>query len=111
MTRPTPTLTCYLAEWYGAEAIAQPIDATVARLDTGVVALRAEGAFVRLLVALTARTDQVLYSVFAATSPDAVRRACERAGFPAERVTADVEARVMPNDFHQDPFPPEGGAR
>ena len=49
-------------------------------------------------MALTARSDQVLYSVFAASSPDTVRQACERAGLPAERVTAGIEARVMADE-------------
>jgi hypothetical protein len=93
-----PHLPCYLVEWYRPELTAQPLDETVARLDAGTVAIRAEGSAVRLLVALTARTDQVLYSVFAASSPDVVRQACERAGFPAERVIGGVDARVMQDE-------------
>ena len=91
-------LGCYLVEWYGPQVIAQPLDETVAKLDTGILQTRAEGSAVRLLMALTAHTDQVLYSVFAASSPETVRQACERAGFPAERVTTDIEARVMPGE-------------
>ena len=87
---------CYLVEWYRPELTARPLDETVAKLDASIVAIRAEGSAVRLLMALTARSDQVLYSVFAASSPDAVRQACERAGFPAERLIAGIEARVMP---------------
>jgi hypothetical protein len=92
-------LPCYLVEWYRPELTAQPLDETVAKLDAGVLAIRAEGSTVRLLVALTARTDQVLYSVFAASSSDTVRKACERAGYPAERVTAGIEARVMRDEL------------
>jgi hypothetical protein len=94
----TPHLPCYLVEWYGPEITAQPLDETLAKLDTGMNAIRAEGCAVRLLVALTAHTDQVLYSVFAAASPETVRQACERAGVPAERVTAGIEARVMTDE-------------
>jgi hypothetical protein len=86
-----PHLPCYLVEWYRPELTSQPLDETVAKLDASIVAIRAEGSAVRLLMALTARSDQVLYSVFAASSPDTVRQACERAGFPAERVTAGIE--------------------
>lgn len=93
-----PQLPCYLVEWYRPELTAQPLDETVAMLDAGTVAVRSEGSAVRLLVALTARTDQVLYSVFAASSADTVRQACERAGFPAERVTAGIDARIMPGE-------------
>ncbi|WP_326546146.1 hypothetical protein QGN32_20825 [Mycolicibacterium sp. ND9-15] len=88
---------CYLAEWYGPKVTRRPLDETVARLGTGISAIRDEGSAVRLLVAMTAHGDEVLYSVFAASSPDIVRRACERAGFPAERVTAGIEARVLPS--------------
>ena len=98
MSDAAPHLPCYLVEWYRPEITAQPLDETVAKLDAGMVAIRAQGSAVRLLMALTARTDQVLYSVFAASSPDSVRAACERAGFPAERVTAGIEARVMPDE-------------
>jgi hypothetical protein len=89
---------CYLVEWYRPEVTGQPLDETVAKLDAGIVAIRAEGSAVRLLMALTACSDQVLYSVFAASSPETVRRACERAGFPVERLTAGIEARVMPDE-------------
>jgi hypothetical protein len=89
-------LLCYLVEWYGPELTAQPLDETVGKLDAGAMAMRAEGSAVRLLMALTARTDQVLYSVFAATSSQAVWQTCERAGYPAERVTDGIDACVMP---------------
>ena len=82
---------CYLVEWYRRDITAQPLDETVAKLDASIEALRAEGSAVRLLMAMTARADQVLYSVLAASSPDTVRQACERAGFPAERLTAGIE--------------------
>jgi hypothetical protein len=82
---------CYLVEWYLREVTARPLDETVAELDASIETVRAEGFSVRLLMALTARSDQVLYGVFAASSPDAVRQACERAGFPVERLTAGIE--------------------
>ena len=93
-----PDLACFLVEWYGPEAIGRPLDETVAKLDAEITAIQAEGSAVRLLMALTAHSDQVLYSVFAASSPDTVRQACERAGLPAERVTAGIEARVMADE-------------
>jgi hypothetical protein len=39
-------------------------------------------------------TDEVLYGVFAADSPDLVRTACERAGLVPERLSVDVDARA-----------------
>lgn len=95
-----PDLACFLVEWYGPEATLRPLDETVAKLDTQTAAIQAEGSPVRLLMALTAHSDQVLYSVFAASSPDTVRLACERAGLPAERVTAGIEARVAADEPH-----------
>jgi len=94
----TPNLACFLVEWYSPETTWRPLDETVAKLDAEITAIRAEGSAVQLLVALTAHSDQVLYSVFAASSPDTVRRACERAGLPPERVTAGIEARVMADE-------------
>ncbi len=82
---------CYLVEWYRREVTARPLDETVAKLDATIEAMRAEGSAVRLLMALTARSDQVVYSVFAASSPETVRQACERAGLPVERLTAGIE--------------------
>ena len=93
MLQSAPHLSCYLVEWYGPQVIAQPLEETLAKLDSGIDAIRAEGSTVQLLIALTAHTDQVLYSVFAASSPEMVRQACERAGFPAERVTGGIELK------------------
>jgi hypothetical protein len=93
-----PNLACFLVEWYRPEATRRPLDETVAMLDAEITAIRAEGSAVELIMALTARSDQVLYSVFAASSSDTVRQACERAGLPPERVTGGIEARVMADE-------------
>jgi hypothetical protein len=82
---------CYLVEWYRRDVTARPLDETVAKLDASIEAIRAEGSAVRLLMAMTARADQVVYGLFAASSPDTVRQACEQAGFPVERMTAGIE--------------------
>lgn len=100
MSHPAPDLECFLVEWYGPEATKRPIDETVAKLDAEIAAIQAEGSAVQLLIAVNAHSDQVLYTVFAASSSDAVRQACERAGLPAERVTAGIEARVMADEPH-----------
>jgi hypothetical protein len=91
VSNPTLGDPCYLVEWYRRDVTAQPLDETVAKLDASIDALRAEGSALRLLMAMTACADQVLYGLFAASSPDTVRQACERAGFPAERLTAGIE--------------------
>lgn len=83
---------CYLVEWYRRDLVGQPLDDTVDRLDVGVSALCAEGAVVRRLMTMAALADEVLYSLFAATSADVVSAACQRAGLPADRLIAEVSA-------------------
>ena len=93
-----PGLRCYLAEWYRPEVTERPVDDIAATLDAGAAILCAEGTVVRLLMALAVRSDQVLYGVFAACSPETVVQVCRRAGIPAERLTADVDARISNGD-------------
>ncbi|MBO0883691.1 MAG: hypothetical protein J2P17_25820 [Mycobacterium sp.] len=85
---------CYLAEWYRPEVTLQPLDDTVARLDAVAATMRVEGAVVNLLVTLAVPTDEVIYGVFAAHSPDVVVQACRRAGIPLERLSSDVATRI-----------------
>jgi hypothetical protein len=40
-------------------------------------------------------TDEVLYGVFAAESPELVRTTCERAGYVPERLSVDIDARTF----------------
>jgi hypothetical protein len=89
-----PLVACYLAEWYRPEVTQQPLDDTVARLDAVVATMRVEGSVVNLLVTLAVPTDEVIYGVFAARSPDIVVQACRRAGIPLERLSSDVAARI-----------------
>jgi hypothetical protein len=91
MTDVVPTR--YLAEWYHPDVIGEDVDDVVARLEEGVSAMRAEGIAIQLLVALLVRTDEVFYGLYAAPSVDEVRSACTRAGIPAERLSANVDAR------------------
>ncbi len=89
-----PPVACYLAEWYRPEVTQQPLDDTVAKLDGVVATMRVEGSQVKLLVALAVPTDEVIYGVFAAVSPESVVQACRRAGIPLERLSSDVAARI-----------------
>ena len=84
----------YLAEWYGPGVIGEAVDDVVAKLERGVSAMRAEGTPIQLLVALLVPTDEVFYCLYSAPSAEAVRSACTRAGMPAERLSADVDARI-----------------
>jgi hypothetical protein len=89
-----PQVACYLAEWYRPEVTQQPLDDTVAELNAVAATMRVEGSLVELLVTLAVPTDEVMYGVFAACSPDIVIQACRRAGIPLERLSSDVAARI-----------------
>lgn len=89
-----PQVARYLAEWYRPEVIQQPLDDIVAKLDAVAATMRVEGSVVNLLVTLAVPTDEVIYGVFAARSPDIVVQACRRAGIPLERLSSDVAARI-----------------
>ena len=94
MSTAAPEVACYLAEWYRPEVTHQPLDDTVAKLDAVAATMRVEGSSVELLVTLAVPTDEVIYGVFAACSPDIVVQTCRRAGIPLERLSSDVATRI-----------------
>jgi hypothetical protein len=94
MGTPAPQLLRYLVEWYRPEVSEESLDDTVATLHKGVASMTADGSQVQLLIGLAAPTDEVLFGVFAASSEQVVIDACERAGLPAQRLTAAVDARI-----------------
>ena len=93
----TGDLAYYLAEWYLPEMTATSVDEMVAKLDAAAVAVSSEGTPVRLVVTLSVPTDEVLYGVFGASSPDTVSQTCLRAGVPFQRISGDVGARFQPS--------------
>ena len=84
----------YLAEWYLPELTEQSVDDIVAKLDIAASTVSDEGTPVRLIVTLAVPTDEVLYGVFGADSPEIVTATCQRAGFPHQRLSRDVGARI-----------------
>ena len=48
------------------------------------------GTSAKVLMALSVPADDVIFCVFEAKSRDVVAEACDRAGLPAERVSAAV---------------------
>jgi hypothetical protein len=84
----------YLAEWYLPELTEKSVDDIVARLDAAATAVTGEGTPIRLLVTLAVPTDEVLYGVFGAHSPDIVSRTCLQAGVPHQRLSGDVGTRI-----------------
>lgn len=85
---------CYLAEWYLPELTEQSVDDIVARIDAAAATVTNEGTPVRLLVALSVPTDEVLYGVFGANSQDIVSRTCLQAGAPHQRLSAHIGTRI-----------------
>ncbi|MCW2511076.1 MAG: hypothetical protein JWR11_118 [Mycobacterium sp.] len=83
-----------MVEWYLPSLTRQVIDDMVAKLDEAIASMCAEKLPVWLLVTLAVPTDEVLYGVFAASSPDHVHEACARAGAVPERMSLDVDARI-----------------
>jgi hypothetical protein len=84
----------YLAEWYPPELTEKSVDDIVAKLDVAAITVSDEGTPVRLVVTLAVPTDEVLYGVFGAQSPDIVTATCIRAGVPHQRLSAHVGTRI-----------------
>ena len=85
-----PHLSCYLVEWYRAELSQETIDRTLAQLSRGVESMSTNGTSPKVLMTLSVPADGVIFCVFAAMSREVVTEVCDRAGLPAERVTAAV---------------------
>jgi hypothetical protein len=96
MTSSDPTAPCFLVEWYqsGLAAVA-PVDA-IEQLTRAAAAVSTRGQPVALVMALTVPHDQTLFGVFRAATADAVIQTCQRAGWPADRISADVHPWLTP---------------
>lgn len=88
-------MTCYLVEWYRPSITKELLDHTIDKLDESAASLSSEGSPVQLLMTLGVPSDDVVFGVFEADSRQSVASACDRAGIPAQRVTAAVDARVV----------------
>jgi hypothetical protein len=95
MTTAVPVATRFLVEWYRPNLTRELIDGMVADLNEAIASMSAEGSPVWLVMTVAVPTDEVLYGVFAADSPDLVRTACERAGSVPERMSVDIDARTF----------------
>lgn len=93
MSDTAPHLACYLVEWYTTDLSQETIDRTLAQLSRGVESISAKGSSPTVLMTLSVPTDGVMFCVVAATSREVVAEVCDRAGLPAERVTAAVATR------------------
>lgn len=92
---PTAAAQCYLVEWYRSGLDSRTVTDIIAALEAGVAAVSdPEQAPVRLIVTMAVPADEVLYGLFGADSPELVSEACGRAGFPPQRLTAEVGAWI-----------------
>ncbi|PRC43470.1 hypothetical protein C6A85_000000105200 [Mycobacterium sp. ITM-2017-0098] len=85
----------FLAEWFLRDLAERTVDDIVKRLDAAASVITAGGTPVRLVATLSVPTDEVLYGVFDASSPEAVVATCLRAGLPHQRLSTDVVARFV----------------
>jgi hypothetical protein len=95
MSTAVPVATRYLVEWYRPNLTRQLIDDMVADLNEATAGTCADGSPVWLIMTVAVPTDEVLYGVFAAESPELVRTTCERAGYVPERLSVDIDARTF----------------
>jgi hypothetical protein len=78
-----------MVEWYLPDLAAVSLDAAIERL--GQVAAASQ---VRLLVTLSAPSDETVFVVLAADSAEVVINICQQAGWHTDRITAGVQARI-----------------
>ncbi|KLO31675.1 hypothetical protein ABW16_02315 [Mycolicibacter heraklionensis] len=83
------TRQCFLVEWYQPDLMESAVEAAIDRLTAPATAAR-----VKLLVALTAPSDETLFGVFSAESVDSVVTVCRQAGWHIDRITTGVWARI-----------------
>jgi len=90
------SLTCFLVEWYRSALADEPLDTSVARLIECAESMSAAESPVRLRATFATPADEIVLAVFDSASADAVAEVCRRAGCPAQRLTAHVDARFWP---------------
>jgi hypothetical protein len=88
-----PALEHFLVEWYRPAIADEPLDLSVARLIQCAASISAAGSPVSLLATLAVPSDEIVLAVFDSASEQSVAEVCRQAGCPAQRVTADVDAR------------------
>jgi hypothetical protein len=83
----------FLVEWYRPAVVVEPLDVSVSRLIECAAAISAGGSPVNLRATLAIPSDEMVFAVFDSASKQSVAEVCRRAGCPAQRVTAVVDAR------------------
>ena len=93
------TPTYFLVEWYQSGPAALPATDVVNRLRSIAQPERASGT-ASLLMALAVPQDQTLFGLFHAADIDAVIDMCGRAGWPPDRISADVQPWPAPRQTY-----------
>ncbi|OBK21449.1 hypothetical protein [Mycobacterium asiaticum] len=91
MTKSAQALVCFLVEWYQGGPIGLSADDAAVHLLRAASASERLGEPVDLVLVLTMPADSTLFAVFTSADVEAVIHACQRAGWPADRITADVQ--------------------
>lgn len=81
----------YLAEWYQPEITDEDLDAIAAALDRSASSMRSHGLAVQRVMTLAVPAEEVVFSVFTASSQDTVAQVCRHAGVLLTRLTAAIE--------------------
>jgi hypothetical protein len=85
----------FLVEWYQREpATASTQDAAARLAHASATAGVTDPPSATLTLLVTVPSDQTLFAVFSAAEVDDVIRLCDEAGWPADRISSDVEAWV-----------------
>jgi hypothetical protein len=87
---------CFLVEWYRPELIEGPYEHAVTTLCACAKSMSAEGSPVELVSLLAIPNDDTLFGIFTADSASLIARTCDRAGMPAQRLTAAVSFPLLP---------------
>lgn len=91
MTEHAEQTECFLVEWYQGAPTALSAEEAAAHLRRAVSGSEPDADPVALVTVLNVPHDGTLFAVF--TSPDAaaVIRTCQRAGWPADRISNNVQ--------------------
>jgi hypothetical protein len=87
---------CFLVEWYRPELIEGPYEHAVTTLSACAKSISAQGFPVELVSLLAVPTDDTLFGIFTADSASLVAQTCDRAGMPAQRLTAAADIPLPP---------------
>jgi hypothetical protein len=96
MTRAGCAQQCFLVEWYETGPAAEPGIDAADRLARAAGAVSTARQPVKLVMALTVPKDRTMFGVFSAVSVNSVIQTCLRAGWPADRISADVYTWLAP---------------